>query len=343
MKAAYMLDRKIVVGEVPDPTPKRGQVLVRTHSCGLCASDLHVLHHADRLVQWSQEFGGPFSMDLSRPVVLGHEYVGEIVDYGPGSARKLKSGTRVTSLPVMFRPDGIDCVGLTNDAPGGLGEFMLLDENLLMEIPTALDSDMAALTEPLSVGLHHARIGRVQKEDVPLVVGCGAIGLGIIAGLKLLGVSPIVAADFSQQRRDLALKMGADIVIDPKEMTPYAAIPTLGSQRATVVFECVGVPGVLDQIMRGVGHGARIIVGGWCLEMDQVFTPCAHLKQLNIQFAGGEDQEDMDLALRAIGDGLVNIEPWIGARTGLSGAAEALEAIGRPNNVIRTVVDPRQA
>jgi threonine dehydrogenase-like Zn-dependent dehydrogenase len=273
---------------------------------------------------------------------LGHEYVGEIVDYGPGSARKLRSGTRVTSLPVMFRPDGIDIVGLTNDAPGGFGEYMLLDENLLMEIPAALDSDMAALTEPLAVGLHHARIGRVERDDVPLIVGCGAIGLGVIAGLKLLGAAPIMAADFSSERRELALRMGADIVINPKEMTPYAPIPTLGSRRATVIFECVGVPGVLDQIMRSVGHGARIIVGGWCLEMDHVFTPCAHLKQLNIQFAGGEDQQDMDLALRAIGDGLVDIAPWLGARVGLSGAADALERIGKPGNVIRTVVDPRR-
>jgi threonine dehydrogenase-like Zn-dependent dehydrogenase len=341
MRAAYMLNRKITVGEVPDPTPKKGQVLVRTHSCGLCASDLHVLHHADRLIEWSKEVGGPFNMDLSRPLVLGHEYVGEIVDHGPGTSRRLKPGTRVTSLPVMFRPDGIDIVGLTNDAPGGLGEYMLLDESLLMEIPSALDSDMAALTEPLAVGLHHARIGRVGGDDVPLVVGCGAIGLGIIAGLKLLGVSPIIAADFSSQRRDMALQMGADIVINPKEMTPYAPISAFGSRRATVIFECVGVPGVLDGIMRGVGHGARIIVGGWCLETDHVFTPCAHLKQLNIQFAGGEDQEDMDLALRAIGDGRVNIKPWLGARTGLNGVADGLEAIGRPSNVIRTVVDPR--
>lgn len=342
MRAAYMLDGKIAVGELPDPVPRKGQVLVKTHSCGLCASDLHVLHHGERLVQWSKEFDGPFNMDLSRPVVLGHEYVGEIVDYGPGSARKLRSGTRVTSLPVMFRPDGFDVVGLTNDAPGGLGEYMLLDENLLMEIPTALDSAMAALTEPLSVGLHHARIGRVERDDVPLVVGCGAIGLGVIAGLKLLGAAPIMAADFSPQRREMALQMGADIAIDPKEVTPYAPIPMLGSRRATVIFECVGVPGVLDQIMRSVGHGARIIVGGWCLEMDHVFTACAHLKQINIQFAGGEDQQDMDLALRAIGDGLINIAPWLGARVGLSGAGAALERIGKPGSAIRTVVDPRR-
>jgi threonine dehydrogenase-like Zn-dependent dehydrogenase len=342
MKAAYMLNGEIHVGELPDPIPGKGQVLVKTHSCGLCASDLHVLHHADRLIEWSNEYNGPFKMDLKRPVVLGHEYVAEIMDYGPGSERKLKTGTRVTSAPVIFQAGGIDCVGLTNDFPGGFGEYMLLDENLLMAVPEGLDTDRAAMTEPLSVGLHHARIGQVGKGDIPLVVGCGAIGLGVIAGLKLLGAAPIIAADFSAARRALALRMGADIVLDPREVKPYGPIPTLGNRGATVVFECVGVPGILDQIMRSIGHGARIVVGGWCLEMDHVFTPCAHFKRLNIQFAGGEDQEDLDLALRAISDGNIDISPWLGARVGLSGVAEALEGIANPANPIRTVVDPRR-
>jgi len=342
MKAAYMLGGAIHVGELPDPVPGKGQVLVRTHACGLCASDLHVLHHAERLIEWSTEYHGPFNMDLKRPVVLGHEYVAEIMDYGPGSGRKLKPGTRVTSAPVILQGGGIDCVGLTNDFPGGFGEYMLLDENLLMPVPDGLDTDRAAMTEPLSVGLHHARLGKVGKSDIALVVGCGAIGLGVIAGLKLLGASPIIATDFSAERRALALRMGADIVLDPRESKPYGPIPTLGNRGATVVFECVGVPGVLDQIMRGIGHGARILVGGWCLEMDQVFTPCAHLKQLNIQFGGGEDQEDLDLALRAIADGRIDILPWLGAPVGLSGVADALEGIANPANPIRTVVDPRR-
>jgi len=342
MKAAYMLNKGIHVGDLPDPIPEKGQVLVRTHSCGLCASDLHVLHHAERLIDWSREYDGPFQMDLNSPVVLGHEYVGEIVDYGPASNRPLAAGTRVTSVPIIMRQGGVECVGLTNHFPGGFGELMLLDESLLMEIPTGLDADMAAMTEPLSVGLHHARIGRADRFDLPIVVGCGAIGLGVIAGLKLLGVSPIIAADFSPFRRELALRMGADIALDPRETKPYGPIPTLGNKRATLVFECVGIPGVLDQIMRSVGHGARIVVGGWCLEMDHLFTPCAHLKQLNIQFAGGEAQEDLDLALRAIGDGTIDITPWLGARVGLTGVGAALAGIADPSNPVRTVVDPRR-
>ena len=82
MKAAYLLDKKIHVGELEDPVPGPGEVLVRTHSCGLCASDLHIKQHGQALSEWSRQYNGPFKMDLSRPLVLGHEYVAEIVDFG---------------------------------------------------------------------------------------------------------------------------------------------------------------------------------------------------------------------------------------------------------------------
>src|SRR3546814_16612116 len=105
-----------------------------------------------------------------------------------------------------------------------------------------------------------------------LVVGCGAIGLGVIAGLKLMGITPIIAADFDENRRNIALKMGADVVIDPRELSPYGPVHGLGNKRATLIYECVGKPGLLNQIMNSVGFGARIVVGGFCLEPEQRST-----------------------------------------------------------------------
>jgi len=344
MKAAYQLHNKIHVGELAPPTPAKGQVLVRTHSCGLCASDQHFLHSAETLVAQSHEFGGPFGhLDLSRVIVPGHEYVGEIIDYGPGSSRPLKIGVRVTSLPVVRGAEGrVDIVGHSNDFPGGFGEYMLLDETLLMEVPAALDDDMAAMTEPLAVGLEHARRGRPATDDISLVVGCGAIGLGVIAGLKLMGMAPIVATDFDPSRRDLAIAMGAHIAVDPRELSPYGPLPELGNKRATLVYECAGRPGLLDLITRSVGAGARIVMGGFCNEPESVFVPCAQMKRLQIIFAGGEEQEDLDKALRAIGDGAVDIAPWIGARIGLSGVANAIDTMSEVGAPVRTVVDPRK-
>jgi threonine dehydrogenase-like Zn-dependent dehydrogenase len=219
---------------------------------------------------------------------------------------------------------------------------MLLDENVLMEIPADLDDDMAAMTEPLAVGLEHARAGEPRSGEVPLVIGCGAIGLGVIAGLKLMDIRPIIAADFDAKRRDVAIRMGADVAIDPRESSPYAPIHSLGDRRATLVYECVGVRGLLDEIIRSVGFGARIVIGGFCLEPEQLYVPSAQSKRLKINFACGEEKQDLELALRSIADGTIDIRPWLGARIGLSGVADALQKMTDPSAPIRTVVDPRR-
>ena len=343
MKAAYQLGGTIQVGEVADPVPGTGQALVRTSACGLCASDVHLLTGGQDVVDASRQFGGPYSdLDLSRPFIPGHEFVGEIIDYGPGSRRPLKAGTRVTSLPVVLT-DGVAIIGQSNDFPGGFGEYMLLDENFLMEIPAGLDDDLAAMTEPLAVGLEHSRAGDITRDDTCLVVGCGAIGLGVIAGLRLRGAGPIVAADFSQARRDLAIRMGADIALDPRETSPYEPLADLGGRVPTAIWENVGRPGTLGDIVKAAGFGAQIIVGGFCLQPEQLYVPQAQMKRLRISFAAGEEQQDLDLALKSIADGTIDVRPWLGASTGLAGVAAALTAMADPASPVRTVVDPRRA
>jgi threonine dehydrogenase-like Zn-dependent dehydrogenase len=202
---------------MPDPVPGKGQALVRTHSCGMCASDQHFLNAGQNVIDLSMQFGGPYAgLELSRPFVPGHEYVGELVDYGAGSVRAVKPGRTVTSIPIMRAGGSHAVVGFSHECPGGFGEYMLLDENFMLEVPSDLDDDLAAMTEPLAVGLEHARRGSPAKEDVALVIGCGAIGLGVIAGLKLMGIAPIIAADFHEERRAVAIRMGADITVDPR-------------------------------------------------------------------------------------------------------------------------------
>jgi threonine dehydrogenase-like Zn-dependent dehydrogenase len=343
MKAAFLENGKIQVGDQPDPEPKKGQVLVRTHRCALCASDAHFLCSGQQVVEMSQKYGGPYaSVDLAKPIVMGHEYVGEIVDYGPGSRRPLKTGARVTSCPIMRQGGQVGIIGYAAGLPGGFGEYMLLDEDFLLEIPAELDDDQAALIEPLAVGLEHARAGEPQPGEVPLVVGCGAIGLGVIAGLRLKGIGPIVAADFDPHRRELALKMGAELAIDPRERNPYEPLAELGDRRVNLVYECVGKPGMLNQIITSLGFGARIVVGGFCLEPEQIFVAAAQSKRLKINFACGEEPQDMELALRSIADGRIDVRPWLGAGIGLGGVEEALTKMTDPSAPVRTVVDPRR-
>jgi threonine dehydrogenase-like Zn-dependent dehydrogenase len=213
MRATVMRNKTLVVDEVPTPEPGPGEILVKTLACGICGSDIHFLTHADELADALRRACAPFTMDPSCDIVMGHEFCGEIVDYGPGTARKLKPGTRVCSVPFLIRADGLRVIGLSHETPGGYGEYMRLTEGLVLEVPNGLAPAHAALTEPMSVGVHAVEKGRMERNDVPLVIGCGPIGLAVIAALRLRGMHPIVAADFSPRRRQLAEALGADVVV----------------------------------------------------------------------------------------------------------------------------------
>ena len=361
MRAAVMRRKQLVVDDVPSPEPGPGDALVKTLACGICGSDLHALKHAEKLVEGARRSGGAFVMDLARDVVMGHEFCAEVLDYGPGSARRFKPGTRVCSMPVLIRPTGVETVGYSNDNPGGYAERMRLTEGLLLEVPNGLSTEHAALTEPMAVGLHAVEKARLAREDVPLVVGCGPVGLAVIAALRLKGARPIVAADFSQRRRELAQKMGADVVVDPAQGSPYqrwresaawddpAKAPLLPPWmpgpplRPAVIFECVGVPGVIDQIMTGAPPGAKVVVVGVCMERDQIEPMFGINKELNLQFVLGYTPEEFAATLRHIAEGELPVEPLITGKVGVEGVARAFDELASPERHAKILVEPWRA
>jgi threonine dehydrogenase-like Zn-dependent dehydrogenase len=358
MRAAVMRHRALVVADVPMPTPGPGEVLVRTLACGICGSDLHALKHADAFVETARRAGNPFVMDLARDVVMGHEFCAEIVAHGPGTTGALKVGTRVCSRPTLLGPSGPQTIGYSNDNPGGYGEYMRLSEALLLPVPGGLATEHAALTEPMAVGVHAVAKARLEPDDAPLVIGCGPVGLAVIAALRLRDVRPIVAADFSRRRRELAAVVGADVVVDPAETTPWqswreAAVYRDASRapqlppwipgpavRPAVVFECVGVPGVLDQLMAAVPRGARIVVVGVCMEPDTIHPMLGIGKELNIQFVLGYTPEEFAATLGHIATGAIPTAPLITGHVGLDGVAQAFADLGSPERHAKILVHP---
>lgn len=145
---------------------------------------------------------------------MGHEFVAEILEYGPGTEGTLPVGSLVCSMPFTMGPGGIELVGYSPTSPGGYGERMVLQEAALIPVPEGLAPRLAALTEPLAVGEHAVSLADVQPGWPCHVVGCGPIGLAIIWALKARGVGRVVAADFSPARRALAQRLGADVVLD---------------------------------------------------------------------------------------------------------------------------------
>src|SRR3982074_3613935 len=200
MRAAVMRSKRLVVTDLPRPEPVPGEVLVKTLACGICGSDLHALRHAEQFVAASRRAGSVFTMDLSRDVVMGHEFCAEIVEHGPATTGALRAGTRVCSRPSLIRADGPRTVGYSNDTPGGYAEYMRLTEALLLPVPNGLTTEHAALTEPMAVGLHAVAKARLEPDDAPLVIGCGPVGLGGIAAPRLRGGPPLVARRLPRRR-----------------------------------------------------------------------------------------------------------------------------------------------
>ena len=358
MRAAVMRTQALVVADVPVPALGPGDVLVRTLACGICGSDLHALKHAEKFVETSRRAGNPFVMDLGRDVIMGHEFCAEIVEHGPDTTRALKVGARVCSRPTLMRPTGPQSIGYSNDNPGGYGEYMRLSEALLLEIPNGLSTEHAALTEPMAVGVHAVARARLEPDDAPLVIGCGPVGLAVIAALRLRGVRPIVAADFSKRRRELAAAVGADLVVDPAATTPWqswreAAVYRDSSRapalppwipgpavRPAVVFECVGVPGVLDQVMAAAPRGTRIVVVGVCMEADTIHPMLGISKELNLQFVLGYTPDEFAATLRHIAEGAIPTAPLITGTVGIDGVADAFVALGSPERHAKILVKP---
>jgi threonine dehydrogenase-like Zn-dependent dehydrogenase len=200
--------------------------------------------------------------------------------------------------------------------------------------------------------------GRVEPDEVPLVIGCGPVGIAVIAALRLRGAAPIVAADFSARRRELAAAFGAHVAVDPAATTPWASWREVAAWRDSsraprlppwavgpplrpaVVFECVGVPGVLDQIMAAAPRGSRIVVVGVCMERDTIRPMLGISKELNIQFVLGYTQDEFADTLRHLAEGAVDPAPLITGKVGLDGVAQAFDELASPERHAKILVEP---
>jgi threonine dehydrogenase-like Zn-dependent dehydrogenase len=340
MRAAVMREGRLVVDTIADPTPGPGEVLVKTLACGICGSDLHALKFAPQLVESARESGMPFQLDVARDVVMGHEFCAEIVDFGADTQRALKTGTRVVSMPLAVGASGIHGIGYSNDYPGGYGELMLLSELFLLPVPNGLTTDHAALTEPMAVGVHAVAKSRFEPGDAPLVIGCGPVGLAVIAALRLRGAEPIVAADFSPVRRALAARVGAHVVVDPAETKAIDAWQAAAGARPAVIFECVGVPGLLHQVMRDAPREARILVAGVCMEDDRIRPMLGINKELSLQFVLGYTPIEFADTLGHIAEGRIDVAPLVTGRVGVEGVPGAFEELATPDAHAKILVEP---
>jgi threonine dehydrogenase-like Zn-dependent dehydrogenase len=378
VKAVVCENAELGVVDLPTPQPAKGQVLLSVRRCGICGSDLHARHNADQLADVLTEAGYDGFMRSDQRVVFGHEFCGEIAEYGPGCRKKLASGTPVVALPLVRRGDEVHATGLSSSAPGAYAEHVVVEESLTFAVPNGLQPNLGALTEPMAIGWHAVRRAEIKKGDVAIVIGCGPIGLAVICMLQAKGVRTIVASDFSRGRRELATACGADVVVDPSAGSPYEAagdcghlktIPaavnlaldtmaklerlpvpwhhvwrvaeTLGAKpKRPVIFECVGVPGIIDGIIASAPLFSRVVVVGVCMEPDKVRPAMAVNKEIDLRFVVGYTPLEFRDTLHMLAEGEVNAAPIVTGTVGLPGVESAFAALGDPETHAKILIDP---
>ena len=379
MKAVICQNTELTVADIEPPTPGIGQVLIDVERCGICGSDLHARMHADQLADAAATVGYTTAMRPGDSVVFGHEFVGRIAEYGPGTRRKWKVGTRVVGLPVVRHGDTAHATGLDAAAPGAYAEQVILQETFTFPVPDGVGPDRAAFTEPLAVALHAVRRGAVGKGQPTFVIGCGPIGLAVILMLKATGVKNVIASDLSPARRELAKQCGADVVVDPRETDPFDAAPAKGplgsfgdfisfgldataklrrvpglpwatlmqaagklgaAPSGPVIFECVGVPGIIDQLIAGAPMMSRVVVVGVCMEPDTIRPAIAINKEIDLRFVIAYDPGEFAQTLDLIASGKVDPSPLHTGTVGLAGVADAFTALGSPEKHAKILVDP---
>src|SRR3954447_22787593 len=379
MKAVACQKGQLDVVEMPAPRPGPGQVLLDVVRCGICGSDLHARLHGDELAEVAAEIGYPEFMRSDEQVVMGHEFSGRVAAYGAGktSRKRVDQGAPVVALPLIRHNGRGHPIGLSAAAPGGYAEQVLVEESLMLPIPDGFDPAMAALTEPMAIGWHAVRRGDVKKSTVAIVIGCGPIGLAVICALKARGVKTVVASDFSASRRSLATACGADVVVDPAVGSPYDAAGDRGhlttlpaavdllvdtmqklrrvpgwqhvfrtaerlgaGPQAPVVFECVGIPGMIDGVIAAAPLLSRMVVVGVCMGSDRTRPSMAINKEIDLRFVLGYSPVEFRDTLHMLADGTLDEKPLVTGTVGLDGGDAAFASLASPDLHAKILVDP---
>jgi threonine dehydrogenase-like Zn-dependent dehydrogenase len=381
MRAVVCKNAELDVVERPEPVPGRGQVRIEVLRCGICGSDLHARHGVDAWADMAARAGYDRFARSDEPIVFGHEFCGEVVEHGPKCRRSSPTGTPVVALPLIRWSRGVDTVGLSVHAPGAYAEQLLVEESMMMPVPGGLEPEVAALTEPMAVAWHAVRRGDVGKRTVAIVIGCGPIGLAVILLLKAKGVRTVVASDYSAGRRALARACGADVVVDPAHSSPFTAVEGRGhltdlptalelalrtreklerlpvgwwhawrlgealgaAPKYPVIFECVGVPGMIESVIDGAPLFSRVVVVGVCVGADQITPAMAINKEIDLRFVLGYTPLEFRDALYMLAEGDIDPGPLITGTVGLDGVDAAFAALANPEAHAKILIDPRSS
>lgn len=343
MRAAIFkgIGRPLEICTVDDPKPERGGLILKVHYCGICGSDLHATQH------------GAFVAPAG--TVLGHEFAGEVVE---SRAEGWKVGDLITAVPNNACDACRDCgfsecrdslgilcpsnriTGYSTEVPGGFAEYLQVPAAQALRLPKGVSARHGATVEPLAVGLHAVQKGRVKLGDRVLVIGGGPIGLAVVAFARLAGAYQVVVSEYASSRRNTSLAFGATGTVDPGREEIGEAFAKIAGGPPDVIFECVGVPGLLQSCIHLSAPYGRIVIVGVCMVEDKLIPMTGIFKEVNVQFVLGYAKPDWRLVLNLIDAGKLDPEPMITHVFGLDELPTQFEALRKPSDQIKLLVNP---
>ena len=285
MRAArYHGVRDVRLEQIPEPEPGPGQIKIAVAYNGLCGSDLHEYFNAPTFIPMEPH---PLT-GAHAPCVLGHEFSGTVVAVGDG-AGVFGPGDRGAVRPTYSCGECPACrIGAPNickqlafhggsAAGGGLSEFTVVDETMAHKLPDSVSLLSGALVEPLAVAQHAVNRAAPGADDTVVVIGSGAIGIGVWLALRARGIEKVIVSEPSGQRRQAISRLGAERVVDPTSQDLQTIVDEVsGGVGAAVVFDAAGVPQAFaDGLSVLAPHGILMVVSVYERGLD--FNPTALL------------------------------------------------------------------
>jgi len=331
------------IEDVEKPQIKPNEVLIRIKYCGICGTDLHAFT-GEIPASW---------LGIIPPVILGHEFSGEVVEVGK-DVTEIEVGDKVTVDPMYGCGRCVPCrrgdikqclvmktIGYSEN--GGFAEYCKARCDLVYKLPTNVSFEEGALIEPVSCAYHTIERAEIHPGTCVAILGLGSIGLILLQLAKMAGAYPLIAIDLIPQKLELAKKLGADIVLNPKEVDLTEEIKNItNGYGVEVCIEAVGKKGTYEQAIDLVGIGGRAILMGFCPQGTTISldTWSMMLKEITIKLSR-ENPFTFEKAITTIESGKVNVKALISHVFSLEEILEGFESFKKePEKTVKVLIKP---
>jgi L-iditol 2-dehydrogenase len=261
MKAAVFHGKfDVKVEEVPKPELKPDEVLIKVEACGVCGTDLHIYEGAEGAAK------------TVPPTILGHEFSGTVCEVG-SDVKSIKVGQRVCVDPNDMCGKCYYCrngqahfcenmIGYGTTVNGGFAEYCAVREKQVYVLPEHLSFEEGAMAEPVACCLHGLDLAGVKPGHTVMLFGGGPIGLIMLQLVKISGAARIILVEPIAEKRELGIKLGADIAIDPFNESIDSVLKSNSIENIDVTIECVGLKSTMLDAIKYTGRGGTAMLFG---------------------------------------------------------------------------------